>query len=608
MNLTQKSQERWESISHAVSRFWFSTGAFLLATLVIMIGTEQQEFWEKQITCIFLAGSLGILAQLIYELFFQKNKMVQWSLYVGACLFSVGYYMYLRPNELFEYSAGIRTGVLFFIVLITVLWLPSIRQDEYAFSRSFIVFVKAFFTSFLFSLVLYIGLMAILSAFNFLITSIDYKIYSHISALTWSGFFPIYFLSLMPVFPTGKEVPNEKYLRATTIPKFFEILLTYIIIPVIAIYTLILLLYILQNITGEFWNNSLLDPLLISYVIIGWFSLFSIDTLENQIVRLFRKYFPLLLFVVTGFQGVATLNKIRQIGLTDGRYFILLFVLFSIVSSGIYLLRHSKMFLIPGLLILLSVLSIFPGIDAVSVASRSQANQLEATLTANNMLQNNSIKADGTIPERDKKKIVESYRYLRRVDRLSEVDFLPQNYLNNTEFIKTFGFSIFSLEEEGYPGGNEPFTPKSFTLSADPDDVLQFNVEDQDVLLPLYVDRGNFSQVNTNQLPIIYQDKTYQLIWQNSLGEQLDEENVQQDQLQLILEDEDGQQLANYDLHFLTELEELEQSYQEFSKPLDELTFTEEFPEVTITLSFTNLYVEESNYLTADFYLMLSFH
>ena len=59
-----------------------------------------------------------------------------------------------------------------------------------------------------------------------------------------------------------KEVSN-----AIRPSKFLEGLISYIIIPITAIFTVILLLYVIMNITGDFWKDNLMEPLLVTFSI-----------------------------------------------------------------------------------------------------------------------------------------------------------------------------------------------------------------------------------------------------------------------------------------------------------------------------------------------------
>jgi hypothetical protein len=594
MNFAQKSRARLRNMSLAITRFWFSIIVFILTTGTVMFAIETETDLSKEILTLVMAGLLGIAVRLICERLSNRPIQIPLLLYANVLLFSVGYYLYLYYTDFYLYLTGVRSGILVFIICMSIIWIPSIKRDEFAFSRSFMVFVKAQFVAILFSLVLMLGLYAIVGAYSFLIQTVDYTIYAHIGALTWFGFFTLYFLSLIPHFPTNIESADDNYLRAAMVPRFLEILLSYIVIPIIIAYTLILLLYIIQNITGDFWNNSLLEPLLVSYVVAGWFTLFLIDTLENKTVRLFKKLFPPLLFIVTALQGASSFIKFQQLGITDGRYFILLFVIFSTLSSLIYLFWHRKMSWIPGLLIFLSIISILPYIDAVSIGTYSQTQQLETTLNRNDMLANNTIQPNSKLSTADKKRIVESYNYLQKVDELDKLPYFDTNYLSSREFAEVFGFDRYSLDtptpNQGYPQA------KNVYIDMDQEQGLQLDVSNANLFLPFSVYDGKIAQAgDTNELTITYQDQEYQLVW---------EEDAEK-QLTLVLKDQE-QTLASYDLRFLREIEKLNVSNENVTLPPEELTFSEQFDDLTLTLYVTRLFVEEEQNIDGDFYLLLS--
>jgi hypothetical protein len=595
MNFAQKSRARLRNMSLAITRFWFSIIVFILTTGTVMFAIETETDLSKEILTLVMAGLLGIAVRLICERLSNRPIQIPLLLYANVLLFSVGYYLYLYYTDFYLYLTGVRSGILVFIICMSIIWIPSIKRDEFAFSRSFMVFVKAQFVAILFSLVLMLGLYAIVGAYSFLIQTVDYTIYAHIGALTWFGFFTLYFLSLIPHFPTNIESADDNYLRAAMVPRFLEILLSYIVIPIIIAYTLILLLYIIQNITGDFWNNSLLEPILVSYVVAGWFTLFLIDTLENKTVRLFKKLFPPLLFIVTALQGASSFIKFQQLGITDGRYFILLFVIFSTLSSLIYLFWHRKMSWIPGLLIFLSIISILPYIDAVSIGTYSQTQQLETTLNRNDMLANNTIQPNSKLSTADKKRIVESYNYLQKVDELDKLPYFDTNYLSSREFAEVFGFDRYSLDtptpNQGYPQA------KNVYIDMDQEQGLQLDVSNANLFLPFSVYDGKIAQAgDTNELTITYQDQEYQLVW---------EEDAEK-QLTLVLKDQE-QTLASYDLRFLREIEKLNVSNENVTLPPEELTFSEQFDDLTLTLYVTRLFVEEEQNIDGDFYLLLSF-
>lgn len=609
MKLAEKSQARLKYMTIAISRFWFSTASFLLAMFTILVSIQNSRIsYDSQILSLISAGMLGIVAQLTFERFFSKQEKIRWIFYGGSLILSFLYYLFLNGRDIWNYPNSVRAAILMFILLMSSVWIPAVKQEEFAFSKSFIIFIKSFFTSFLYSLVLNIGLFLILGAFAFLISQVEFTLFAQTAAIIWSGFFPIYFLSLIPIYPTDDDI-NEEYQQAINVPKFLEILLSYIIIPLIIAYSFILLLYILQNLTQGFWQNSLLEPLLVSYVIVGWFTLFSIDTFTSNITRLFKKFFPPILLIVTTLQGVSSLVKLRTFGLTDGRYLILLLVIFSIVSSVIYLFAHPKIYLIPALLIALSILSIFPYIDAISLATRSQVKQLETVLTDNNMLVDNRVIPDGSIPETEKQKIVDSYNYLRKVNMLYQVEALSLQPNQTIDFTSTFGFNSWSLTTPEKPidptDPDEEIHPITYTVRIDPTFILQIDTSDQEMIIPLSVYQRKFGIYDSN-IPISYQNQHYIITWEEEFIDQSDESKGRK--MALHLEDEQQNLLADYDLNFLLDLVKATSGDYEFTLSPDDLTFSEQFDDLLLTLYVTNLSYDEYDYLSLDFYLGISFN
>ncbi|MDZ7834705.1 MAG: DUF4153 domain-containing protein [Alkalibacterium sp.] len=175
-----------------------------------------------------------------------------------------------------------------------------------------------------------------------------------------------------------RDKQADSIAKAKSIPQILEILIAFIIIPVLLVFSAILIAYILINITGEFWQDNLMEPMLISYTVVGIVTLFLAEKLRQEKSPLFSQFYPYLLLVVAVFQTVSSSLKTADFGLTHGRYFVLLFGIFSIVSTIIYSFLKSKKRFIPFLLMGLGLISILPMIDAVSIGIRNQLSQAEA--------------------------------------------------------------------------------------------------------------------------------------------------------------------------------------------------------------------------------------
>src|SRR5699024_12270878 len=114
------------------------------------------------------------------------------------------------------------------------------------------------------------------------------------------------------------------------------ILISYVIIPLSMVYTVILLIYVLLNITGDFWKDNLLDPMLISYAVIVILVFFLASSLDNALVTFFKNIFPKILIPIVLFQTIASFLKIEDTGVTYGRYYVIMFGLFALISGVVF--------------------------------------------------------------------------------------------------------------------------------------------------------------------------------------------------------------------------------------------------------------------------------
>nr|WP_238321825.1 DUF4153 domain-containing protein [Carnobacterium jeotgali] len=108
------------------------------------------------------------------------------------------------------------------------------------------------------------------------------------------------------------------------------------LIPLTAIFTVILLVYLLQNITGDFWTNNLLEPMLVSYSVTVILVYLLASNIETKSALLFRKIFPKVLVPIVLFQTISSVLKIQETGLTHGRYYVILFGLFAVIAGLIF--------------------------------------------------------------------------------------------------------------------------------------------------------------------------------------------------------------------------------------------------------------------------------
>lgn len=418
-------------------------------------------FWELSLVHnISRRGSLSVVlltgflfstaTQLFFERFFKKNEnqLIRWLLYGGVLILMVLYSIYFSSNidnidgSWTIYSIpGIRALILYFILTLLLAWIPSIKSPI-KFSESFLAVFKAYFAGGFFALVLFLGLIAVFFLFErlFFYLEMDWFAYSYI--VSFLIFMPLIFLTFIPKYEELNETPeeNDGGRRAIDMPNFLDKLIRYIFIPIMAIYTLLLVLYIVSNLTSVFFKDNLLEGLILAYAINGWTLLILADLMENKMIALFKKVFPFFLIFVIAFQMLSTFREIQLVGMTHGRYFILIFGVGSIISALWYMFKEPKLWLLPIVSLIAGVIALVPPFDAVSVSVRDQVNRIEHLLEVNNILAaDGQITPNQEMPIDTKNQVNESIRYLRSISALNQLSWLPEHLYTQTH--ELFGFN-----------------------------------------------------------------------------------------------------------------------------------------------------------------------
>ena len=240
------------------------------------------------------------------------------------------------------------------------------------------------------------------------------------------------------------DLQKETIDEAAHCPKFLEILISYILIPLIAVFTLILVIYIIKNIGGEFWTDNLLEPMLVSYAITVILVYILASEIENKFTAFFRKVFPKVLVPIVLFQITSSILSLADTGVTHTRYYVILFGVFAAIA-GILMsfLPVRKNGVIAALLIVFAVISIVPPVDAFTVSRTSQTDMLKNALMKNNMLENNKIKPNESISDKDKQTITNAIYYLSRMEYTKKIAWLPEDFNVYDDFHNTFGFKEY---------------------------------------------------------------------------------------------------------------------------------------------------------------------
>ena len=515
-----------------INRYPITILMFLFAAIITSLNISTRDFnnYPELLLSFILGAAAFMVLQMVFEHFYQR-RMIRWIFCGLAVLGAILYYVLVTAViDDFNTEDMIKTMVFLFILFIAFIWVPSIKA-EIGWNKSFMAVFKGFFTVVLYSGILFLGIALILMAIDTLIVNVDSDAYSHVGNVIIFIYAPIHFLSLIPIYPAySRNLESEKPVNQDDLKKdlepskFLEGLVSYIIIPLTVIFTVILLIYILMNITGDFWKDNQMEPLLVTYSIIVIIVYLLASVLNSKIALYFRLIFPKVLIPVVLFQTISSILKLAEVGVTSGRYYVILFGIFATISAIIFSIRpNHKNNVVALILMILSLISIIPPVDAFSVSKRNQINRLTNILIKNDMLKNDKLVPGEDISEKDQDIITDSVNYLTSMNYAKDISWL-RSYSESYDFYNTFGF-----QNHGYYPSRET---RYYNLYLPINTVI--DVSGYDLLV-----EATFYDENEGSIPITSQwgEKGYRLIYKNTdkMGD-------------LILQDGQGEELIRYSL------------------------------------------------------------
>jgi len=597
MKIVDKLQEKLSGLVEALSRYPVTVIFLLAAAVVNALAINWEVDYSKYILTLMVGASLGFTLQAAWERFFEKNIHRVALMGIGLIL-TLGYFLIVRQYTNTSLETWIRTSVALFALFIAYIWVPVIKS-KVSYNESFMAAFKSFFNALLFSAVLFTGITLIIGAIDLLLFRVPDKSYMHALNIIGIIFAPIYFLSLIPVYPGVSdnnrspewlEQHQEKIRKTCACPKFLEILISYIIIPLLSVYTIILIIYIGTNITAEFWTDNRLEPMLVGFAIAVILVYILASTLENKFAVLSRKIFPKVLVPIVLFQIAASVLKTQETGITYGRYYVILFGIFAAIT-GVLLsfMPVRKNGIVAALLIGFSLVSIVPPVDAFTVSRINQEAMLKTVLAENNMLQDNTVIPNASISEGDRKIISDTVSYLGMMDYTKDIAFLGKDFNPYDDFYTTFGF---------YRYAESPYGQQSIYLTLNQQAPINISGYDAFIVVNFYF-KGNTSESLVSSFE--KSEKTYTLSKDNTT-----------DPGTLTLSDESGQELISVNMkEVFDSFEPSAGGNYQISKDAispDQATVTRENDKAAISFVAVNLTIDKSNSeqpYSGDFYVLI---
>ncbi|MGH4125252.1 MAG: DUF4153 domain-containing protein [Clostridium sp.] len=314
-----------KGVASSINRFpqtiGISTACVILLIYISEIISGTSGGFIETLRRIAMIVALGIPLSLCINLFFEGlenyKKVSLYASYLGGTILLIFYYyVFLKDIEMIgmvSMSRYIAFSLILYLIFIFISYLPN-REDFEIFAVR--VFTR-FFTTVLYSLVLYLGLAAILFTIDKLLgINIKSEFYYYTFLIVTGIFSPSFFLAGIP--------KKNELLSLKDYSRLLNVLVLYIIMPLISIYTIILYIYFGKIIITRQWPEGLVSHLVLWYSVISSAVLFFISPLlhEKTWPKRYMKYFPKAILPLIVMMFISIGIRINAYGVTENRYFV----------------------------------------------------------------------------------------------------------------------------------------------------------------------------------------------------------------------------------------------------------------------------------------------
>ncbi len=375
-------------ISIMLSRFSFPVIFVLGLSLLFFTEINRKDADISDRLWIFF--SLGIPLSLCVSLYSEglqrKWLGILFNIIAAALL---GLYACLLPEKplLFHLYQIFSLGIVFVLSAFTVSFFH--KNNEISFWEFSKTSVLQLIITGIFSLVLMLGLsLAILSLQQLFKINIHDDVYENLATICFAIFAPLYFLSNVP---TEAEKRRQEY----KFDKFLKILGLYILLPILAVYTVILYVYLIQIVVKWELPKGWVTWL-VSVLALGGFITMLIQyplRLEaNKTAVIFARFFPVVLFPLLILMTVGIFRRFDDYGLTINRgyVFLLNFWLYGI-SIYLFITQSNRLKWIIVSFAVVALLSAIGPWSIMNVTRRNMLNEIEYLLTTNHYLKDGKV-------------------------------------------------------------------------------------------------------------------------------------------------------------------------------------------------------------------------
>ena len=346
---------------------------------------QSDEFVEVN---LLLFGSIFITAmfEMLYEKYFYKqNRWLVRGIYSAITfVISIIFFVeYLRTNDYYNiyYFTLIPISIVLFLLI------PILKKKENKEKYLQSVFSNFVITG-IFVAVLWIGIEIILTTVNYLFFNSGDSLFFRLTTYSFWFITEVFGASL---FLSLLKKPDDN-LENYEFPFIFNLLIKFVIIPLIIIYTSVLYIYMTKVLISMHLPKGLISHLVL------WYTAFSVAvmilitpfTQKDKFFENFKKYFPYFSIPLIFASLFAVFQRTYQYGITENRYYVLISIFWLLFCMILYIRKMNITGIFISLIACL-VISVYTPLSAKNVSNFSQSQRLKRMLVKYGALKDGKI-------------------------------------------------------------------------------------------------------------------------------------------------------------------------------------------------------------------------
>jgi len=377
-------------------RFPLTLLSAILGTVTAIILIEDPDDLNRQLfEKLLMVTHLGLPLFIALTILAEKRQWRRQVAFAGQAvglILLVAYFFSLPEGAVDIGACMMRFALLSIGLHFLVACLPYFGGNQtHGFWQYNMSLFHRFLTAVVYSGVLYVGLTIALAAADHLFgIEVEPESYFQLWAIMAGVFNTWLFLAGVP-----KDL--EALDQATDYPKGLAVFAQYILLPLVALYFVILIAYEAKIIITWNWPIGWVSELVLWFSVVGLLSLLLLYPLRKQAekrwVQTFVNWFFRGLALLVPLLLLAILRRISDYGVTEPRYLVLAMAVGLVIVTLYFLISKARdIRIIPILLAAAALLSAYGPWSASAVSLGSQMGRLEAFMTANQMIEGGSLK------------------------------------------------------------------------------------------------------------------------------------------------------------------------------------------------------------------------